>query len=233
MKLFEALVATAPGAKVKPMFGNFAVFKDGTMFAGIFGDQVFVRLAEADRAKAVALPGAQLFEPMKGRPMKEYVCMPAAVLADKKKTSEWVAKSLAFAKSVPRKKGSKKSTDALALSAGRRSAARRRAGTKRRAAGAWPALGGRTPPQAKFLEERVGSSPALLRPICVAHGADVGRIVSKKGGAVVIRKEGAPPRTFAFRAPGRVRLQFVGGGFAHRRVEYITVIKKMLQGSRR
>ena len=108
VKTFEALVAHAPGATVKPMFGNFAAFKDGTMFAGVFGKDVFVRLGEVDRATAAALPGAKLFEPMKGRPMREYVCLPSSVLADRTKAGAWVARSLTYAASIPPKKGARK-----------------------------------------------------------------------------------------------------------------------------
>jgi len=103
-KALEAIVASVPGAVVKPMFGNFSGFKDGTMFAGMFGKEVFVRLSEDDRAAALEVPGAKVFEVMKGRPMKEYVCLPPAVLADKKKTGAWVAKSIAYARTVPPKK---------------------------------------------------------------------------------------------------------------------------------
>lgn len=103
-RAFEALVAFAPGATVKPMFGNFAAFKGGLMFAGVFGDQVFVRLSEADRQAAMDQLRVKLFEPMKGRPMKEYVCLPAAVLADTKMSRAWVAKSLKYVGTLPPKK---------------------------------------------------------------------------------------------------------------------------------
>lgn len=106
-KAFEGLVAGAPGATIRPMFGNFAAFKDGQMFAGVFGDQVFVRLSDADRAQALVTPGAKPFEPMRGRPMKEYVCVPKAVLADKKKAAAWVKQSLAYAASLPPKEGAR------------------------------------------------------------------------------------------------------------------------------
>ena len=105
---FEELVAMAPGAVIKPMFGNFSAFKGGAMFAGVFGNAVFVRLGERDRAEALALPGAKTFEVMKGRPMTEYVCLPLAILADKKKAGAWVAKSLAYAGSIPAKKSASK-----------------------------------------------------------------------------------------------------------------------------
>jgi TfoX/Sxy family transcriptional regulator of competence genes len=103
VKTFEALVAHAPGATLKPMFGNFGAFTNGHMFAGVFGTAVFVRLNETDRAAALKLPGADLFAPMKGRPMKEYVVLPAAELADKSKSKSWVSRSVKYVNTIPPK----------------------------------------------------------------------------------------------------------------------------------
>jgi len=107
LELFNAIIKGAPGVLVKPMFGNFGAFAGGTMFAGVFGDAVFVRLSEADRAAALRLPGAGLFEPMSGRPMKEYVVLPPAVFKDPKKAKTWVQKSMDYASTVVPKGGSK------------------------------------------------------------------------------------------------------------------------------
>jgi TfoX/Sxy family transcriptional regulator of competence genes len=107
-KALDALVENVPGVVVKPMFGNFSAFKNGTMFAGMYGEAVFVRLSEADRAAALEQPGAKIFEVMKGRPMKEYVCLPASVLADKKKAGALVARSVKYADSLPPKKAGAK-----------------------------------------------------------------------------------------------------------------------------
>ena len=96
LKAFEALVEAAPGATVKPMFGNFGAFANGQMFAGVFGGSVFVRLGEEDRAAALKVPGAKLFEPMKGRPMREYVALPPAVCLKKKGATLWGSRALTF-----------------------------------------------------------------------------------------------------------------------------------------
>jgi TfoX/Sxy family transcriptional regulator of competence genes len=107
LKAFEALVKDAPGARVKPMFGNFGAFANGQMFAGVFGAAVLVRLSEQDRAEALKLQGAELFAPMKGRPMKEYVVLPPGVLADKAKSKAWVSKSVQYVAAMPAKKAGK------------------------------------------------------------------------------------------------------------------------------
>jgi hypothetical protein len=74
------------------------------MFIGVFGDEVFVRLGESDRSNLLKIKGATLFEPMKGRPMKEYVVIPKAWRKDLATVRPWVSKSLSFAQNLQPKK---------------------------------------------------------------------------------------------------------------------------------
>jgi len=53
------------------MFGNISAFVNGNMFAGLFGNDLFVRLSKESRKELLEKQGASLLEPMKGRPMKE------------------------------------------------------------------------------------------------------------------------------------------------------------------
>ncbi len=52
--------------------------------------------------------GAALFEPMKGRPMREYVVLPKEILNSPAILEEWIKKSLDFVSSLPPKKPKKK-----------------------------------------------------------------------------------------------------------------------------
>jgi TfoX/Sxy family transcriptional regulator of competence genes len=62
------------------MFGGPAYFVNGNMFAGVLGEQLMVRLDADDRAELLdADPGAVPFEPMPGRPMREYVTLPESI----------------------------------------------------------------------------------------------------------------------------------------------------------
>ena len=106
VKEYQRLLATTPGAVERPMFGQPAAFVGGNMFLGVFGDQVFVRLGEADRAAAGAA-GATPFEPMAGRPMREYVVLPPKLLNDRKAAEGWAARSLKYALGLPPKKKGK------------------------------------------------------------------------------------------------------------------------------
>jgi len=87
----------------KPMFGGPCYWTGGNMFAAVHQESLFVRLGEKDRAELLAQPGAHLFEPMEGRPMKEYVVFPGEMLADPDALRGWMAKGLAYAASLPPK----------------------------------------------------------------------------------------------------------------------------------
>jgi TfoX/Sxy family transcriptional regulator of competence genes len=101
---FESLVPKAPGVSSRPMFGNRAAFVHGNMFLALFGTEVAVRLSDEDRAELLRQKGAAAFEPMKGRPMKEYVVLPEAWRRSPKKAEEWVGRSFAWARKLPPKK---------------------------------------------------------------------------------------------------------------------------------
>ena len=59
------------------MFGMPSVKRrDGKAFAGLYGDDMVFKLAGDVHARALALSGAHLFEPMDGRPMKAWVQVP-------------------------------------------------------------------------------------------------------------------------------------------------------------
>jgi len=87
----------------KPMFGGPCYWTGGNMFAAVHQESLFVRLGEKDRAELLAQPGAHLFEPMEGRPMKEYVVFPGEMLADREALRGWMVKGLAYAAGLPPK----------------------------------------------------------------------------------------------------------------------------------
>lgn len=105
MAFFRDLVPEAPNVVTKPMFGHIAAFVNGTMFMGVFGSRVLVRLVATDREELLAEDGAGPFEPMAGRPMREYVLLPADWLDDPDRAKPWVQRSLAYAAALPPKKG--------------------------------------------------------------------------------------------------------------------------------
>ncbi len=100
--LFEARIE-GTGAERRPMFGQPCAFAGGNMCAGLFGGSLFVRLGEAERAALLSLPGARPFEPMPGRPMREYVVVPPSMLADAAALDRWIARAVAYAGALPAK----------------------------------------------------------------------------------------------------------------------------------
>lgn len=86
------------------MFSYPSGFINGQMFICTFGSAVMLRLSEEDRAAFLKLPGAAMFEPTPGRPMKQYVRIPDNIWASDKKLDKWITKSMTYAASLPPKK---------------------------------------------------------------------------------------------------------------------------------
>ena len=105
---FRSILPDDRGITVRPMFGNISGFVNGNMFVGVFGADVFVRLAEADRAELLKEPGASHFEPVHGRPMAEYVTMPNSWREESDKARDWVSRSLSWASEMPPKQPKKR-----------------------------------------------------------------------------------------------------------------------------
>jgi len=86
----------------KPMFGNLAAWVNGNMFAGLFGDDLFVRLPEAEMDE-VKRGGGSNFEPMAGRAMKGYVTVPPGWLDDAAPARKLIDRSLEYTRGLPAK----------------------------------------------------------------------------------------------------------------------------------
>jgi TfoX/Sxy family transcriptional regulator of competence genes len=83
------------------MFGYPAAFVNGHMFAGVFQDSLFVRLAEKDRTELIAKHGATPFAPMPGRVMREYVVLPPSIVKSEAKLTAWLSRALRYVASLP------------------------------------------------------------------------------------------------------------------------------------
>jgi TfoX/Sxy family transcriptional regulator of competence genes len=92
-----------PVIERRKMFGCPAFYINGNMFAGVYGSQLFLRLLPDDRALLAAELEAKPFEPIAGRPMKEYVAMPEAIWSDPAAMDEWMHRSVEFASGLPPK----------------------------------------------------------------------------------------------------------------------------------
>jgi TfoX/Sxy family transcriptional regulator of competence genes len=100
---FKDLMTGQPEIDLRTMFGYPCAFINGQMFTGLFGDRMFLRLPEEERARFQAQEGAGPFEPIPGRTMKEYVLVPPALLSDRGELDRWLAVSATYAANLPAK----------------------------------------------------------------------------------------------------------------------------------
>ena len=110
--LFDSVLPVPPAERRK-MFGYPAGFVNGNLFMGLFEDDMILRLPEIQRQELLAANKAKRFEPMPGRPMREYIAIPDALQFDKKQLAAWVGKSLAYVSSLKTKSKTKKPRKAI------------------------------------------------------------------------------------------------------------------------
>lgn len=110
--LFASVMPADPHIQIRPMFGSLAGFINGNMFTGLYGQEIFVRLPEAQRLQLLQ-EGVSEFSPMPGRPMKEYVAVPEQWRHNPDKISDLISQSLSWAETLPVKLPAKKQSKKL------------------------------------------------------------------------------------------------------------------------
>jgi TfoX/Sxy family transcriptional regulator of competence genes len=108
---FTRLVPGDPRVTLRPMFGNLAAFVNGNMFAGLFGEGLFVRLPDAESAP-VRKAGGRDFEPMAGHAMRGYVMVPGTWQSRPEPARGWIKQALAITAKLPAKAAAAKKTTA-------------------------------------------------------------------------------------------------------------------------
>jgi TfoX/Sxy family transcriptional regulator of competence genes len=103
--MFDKMLSEIPSAEMRKMFGYPVAFAAGQMFCGLFQSSMMLRLSDTDRTAFMDQYGSKLFEPMPGRPMREYVVVPERLLQSGAELKAWIAKSHAYASSLPPKAG--------------------------------------------------------------------------------------------------------------------------------
>ena len=99
MQAFDAALPPDPAVQRRKMFGYPAGFVNGNMFAGVFQDQIVVRLPEAKRAD-LTKAGGQPFAPM-GRAMREYVVVPPSFHENRAALGRWLTEAFRFGLALP------------------------------------------------------------------------------------------------------------------------------------
>ncbi|MGI5398027.1 TfoX/Sxy family protein [Streptomyces sp. CA-135486] len=91
-----------PGIAEKHMFGGLAFLYRGNMAFGVIGDELIVRVGPEATDAALARTGARLFD-FSSRPMRGWVTVGAAGIADDGALCTWIDEGHAYAGSLPPK----------------------------------------------------------------------------------------------------------------------------------
>jgi TfoX/Sxy family transcriptional regulator of competence genes len=86
----------------KEMFGGIAFLLAGNMAVGVSREELMVRVGKEQGDAALAEPHARPFD-MSGRPMKAWVLVEPAGFDTDEQLAEWVARGVAYARSLPPK----------------------------------------------------------------------------------------------------------------------------------
>ena len=106
--LFLAALPTDKRVTTLKMFGATAAKVNGQLFGGLFGRGMMVKVSPADQKRALALDGAEPFDPMgKGRPMGDSVLLPESILDEPAAMKAWLARALAYTLTLPPKPAKK------------------------------------------------------------------------------------------------------------------------------
>lgn len=97
----EALQDT-PEVVEKRMFGGLAFMVGGNMACGIVGRELMVRVGPEAYEEALALPHARMMD-FTGKPLKGMVYVGEAGLAEDDDLAAWVARGVAYARTLPPK----------------------------------------------------------------------------------------------------------------------------------
>ena len=99
------LLSTAP-VRRKNIFGTAAWFLESNdmMFIGAWGSGIMVRIGEERTSDLIESGGAEQFDPMGGRPMREYVFIYTHLIAEDDELLVWLNEASDFAGTLPPKK---------------------------------------------------------------------------------------------------------------------------------
>ena len=98
----ELILSQRPGIVSRKMFGGLAFMLNGNMSVGILRDQLMVRVGPDGYEDALSLPHCRPMD-FTGRPMRGFVMVDPAGIADAAALDEWVQRGVSFASTLPAK----------------------------------------------------------------------------------------------------------------------------------
>ena len=100
---FDSVAADFPLAGRRVTFGYPCLYVGGNMISGLFGSRWHVKLGPDERHMLEAIPGAEPFEPVPGRPMTGFTLLPESVVDDDDEIHGWVGRAVAYGTTLPPK----------------------------------------------------------------------------------------------------------------------------------
>jgi len=102
--LLLAALPRDPRVRTVQMFGATVGLVNGHMFGGLFARSAVVRLDPEAHAEAMALDGAEPFDPMgTKRVMADTVLLPESVMDEADELRAWLARAFAYTATLPPK----------------------------------------------------------------------------------------------------------------------------------
>jgi len=95
-------IGTPAGLAEKKMFGGLAFLIHGNMSVGIHHDELIVRVAPDSTDAALREPGVRPFD-ITGKPMKGWLLVGGAGIANAAALAKWVRRGVEYASSLPPK----------------------------------------------------------------------------------------------------------------------------------
>jgi TfoX/Sxy family transcriptional regulator of competence genes len=105
--LYESALPKDARVQTRAMFGGLGSFVNGNMFCGALGTRIFLRLPAEDLEALLQEAGGGLFEPVKGRAMRDYANIPDAWMRNPAKVRDGMNRALAWVASLPPKSAKK------------------------------------------------------------------------------------------------------------------------------
>lgn len=105
----RSLLIGRAGYAERKMFGGIAFMLDSKMCCGVLNDELVARVSAADYAAALKQPQVRPMD-FTGRPMKGYLYIAAAAIADDGSLAMWVDRCVSFVTTLPAKTPKPKKT---------------------------------------------------------------------------------------------------------------------------
>lgn len=106
--IFYHVMSFFPEAELRKMFGYPCAFFNGNMFVGLHESNLAVRLSASERELALSQKTGDIFAPMNGRVMKEYVALSPETINNETKLKEFIHRSFHYAKTLTPKAAKEK-----------------------------------------------------------------------------------------------------------------------------